>query len=193
MLLLFGEQTRPELLRAGLGLPVGPSYGELGVFVPYASTGCGRLCTFVRCMWSTYFPAVWEGNHRYFAKDLATMRASDDHFVVADGSARPLVHAVFAADGGWNRVEAGVPHGLDAMRDAFALPVVGRPASGRLAGCYFDWDFGVATARPVRASIWIAGALVGDPQPHDLHVAPGDAIAVRDMTWRLSWPGSWTP
>jgi hypothetical protein len=192
IVLVFGEQRDPAVLRGGLAVPIGPSYGELCMFVPYVrSLAHGELCTFAWRMWSTYFPAVWEGNHRYFAKDLATIRSTDDVFVAADHEVRPLVHAVVDGDGDWDAVRAGSPPGLDAIRDAFTLPVLGRPAGGRLASSYFDWDFSAASARPVRTSIWLDGALVGDAQPHELAVAPGDAVAIRDMTWRLSWPGSW--
>jgi hypothetical protein len=142
-------------------------------------------------MWSTYFPAVWEGNNRYFAKDLATVRSTGDVFVAADRTGRPLLHAVVAGVGAWDRVRRESPPALAAIRDAFALPVLGRPADRRLAACYFDWDFDAASVRPVRASIWIDGPLVGDARPHVLEPAADDAVEVRDMTWRLSWPGSW--
>jgi hypothetical protein len=193
VVLLFGEQREPALLRGGFALPMGPTYGELGIFVPYVRpVARSDLCTFASRMWSTYFPAVWEGNHRYFAKDSASMRITDDQFVAADVAARPLVHAVEHAAGGWERVRPGVPPGLDAIRDAFALPILGRPTGGRLARSYFDWDFAAASARPVQASVWLDGALVGEAERRELDVAPGDAVAVRDMTWRLGWPGAFT-
>lgn len=190
VLVLFGEQSRPALLRAGLALPMGPSYGELGVFVPYVrAVDCRTLCTLAWRMWSTYSPAVWEGNHRYFAKAMASMRSTDELVVAADGAGRPLLHAVVAAAGEWRRPDGLAT--LDAIRDAFALPVLGVPAHGRPAVSYFDWDFAAARVRPVQASIWIAAALAGDAAPCELQVTGGDAVAIRDMAWRLSWPGPW--
>lgn len=184
---VFGEQARPALLRGGLALPMGVAYGEFGIFVPYVQVADdGRLCTYVWRMCSTYFPAVWEGNHRYFAKAIANMRWRDGLFVMTNESDRPLFHAVLDGADDWTPGRDGGPGWLHPVRDAFALPLVGRPEGRPLAWSRFGWDFEAASVRPVRAAAWVDGGLIGDRVARDLDVAA--AVAVRDMAWRLSWP-----
>jgi hypothetical protein len=184
---VFGEQAGPAVLRAGLALPTGAPYGEFGIFVPYAQGGDGRLCTYVWRMCSTYFPAVWEGNRRYFAKAVAKMSwRTDGTFVLASEGDRPLFSALVEGPDEWTSGRGGGPSWLGPVRDAFALPMVGRPERSGLAWSRFGWDFEAASLGPARLAAWVDGTLVDDAAALEIDVV--GAVAVRDMAWRLSWP-----
>ena len=189
LLIVFGEQRDPAVLRAGFALPMGRAYGELGVFVPYARVaGADRLCTYVLSMHSTYFPAVWEGNTRYFSKALGNMRWHGTAFVATTDAGAPLVDALVAPAGEWRPAADGTRDDVRPILDAVTLPIVGRPANGPLATTCFGWEFETASVRPVALSLAIAGALVGAETTREIAVPAGDALAVRGMTWRLGWP-----
>lgn len=193
VVVVCGEQRRPAVLRVGLAIPVGRPYGELGVMVPYVQRpGDRRLYTYVWHMRSSYFPAVWEGNARYFAKALAAMRRFGDGCVVTDERGRPVLDACVRPAGDW-RPGTAADASLDAIRDAFALPALGRPATGRWTASRFAWDFAHARVAPATATLALRGDLVGGPDAERHVLAAEEALAVRGMTWRLGWPGDAGP
>ena len=192
VLVVFGEQREPAVLRGGFAFPMGRPYGELGVFVPYVrAPGGNRLYTYVWRMYSTYFPAVWEGNSRYLSKALGNMTWHGSAFVATTETGVPVLDALVAPRGDWRCAEPG-DDTLRHVLDAVTLPIVGRPASGRLASSCFGWDFDGARVRPVAASLQLAGALLDADGAREIAVGADDALAVRGMTWRLGWPAPWS-
>jgi hypothetical protein len=189
LLVVFGEQRDPAVLRGGFALPLGRPYGELGVFVPYVRAAGGRrLCTYVSTMYSTYFPAVWEGNTRYFSKAVGNMSWRGPAFIATTEAGVPVLDALVAPAGDWRSATGADGDGVRAILDAVGLPMVGRPASGRLATSRFGWEFDAATVRPVALSMVLAGALLGVDMPREVAVGSAGALEVRGMTWRLGWP-----
>jgi hypothetical protein len=194
VLFVFGEQRVPAVLRAGLAIPMGAPYGEFGVVVPYVRARGGTLLyTYVWHMHSTYFPAVWEGNTRYFSKATGNMRWHDGGFVMTSEERMPLFDALVAPCAEWRRTETDRNEHVELgpLRDAVELPIVGRPGATRLAVSRFGWDFDAAHVRPVRVVMTLTAALFGDGVSRELTAGPEDALAIRDMTWQLGWPMPW--
>ena len=190
VLFVFGEQREPALLRGGVALPFGRPFGELGVIVPYVrAVGGRRLLAYVWRMCSTYFPAVWEGNTRYFAKTIGVMAREPERFSMTSPDGRALLRAVVGDAGPWGATRDHAT-GVAAVRDALALPVVGRTAAGHLVAAPAAWDFGSARVRPVAVRLVVDGSFIDETVPRELDVPPAGALAVEGVTWRLGWPGS---
>ena len=184
----FGEQKRGAWIWGGLTLPVGLEYHELMIAIPFVVHRSGRfLHTYIPRMYASNSPAVWDGNARYgLAKELADLGWWNTTFVVTDARGRLVLHADVEADGAWRRA-ASAP-AARAAAEIFALPVLGRKASGQYVSSYFAWDFDAATARPAAAAISLDAPLVAGLEPRVIQAADGRAVSVQDLRWRLSWP-----
>lgn len=190
VLLILGEQTEGAWIVADRVLPLGLRYHEVAVAIPFVKHRRGRyLHTHVPRMYSSSPPANWNGNANYgLAKRMATMTARSAFRIVTDEEGRLLLHSLVEPRGPWRTIDdaPGVP--LRAMRDAVALPVVGRTAAGTYVTSYFQWDFDGAVARPVACDVSIDAELADGLGPRACRAEAEGAFEVRGMGWRLSWP-----
>ncbi len=188
LVVMFGEQIDCAMIVGGLLVPTRLRYWEWCLAIPYVVRRGGRyLHTFVPRMYSSWAPVVWDGNARFgYAKERADMGWDGDQFIATadDGSLR--WHAGLQPDGAWGRA---APPGLDALREAMALPIAGRRADGSWIESYFRLGFGDALLRPTRAVLWFDTALIPGLAPRICHAPAGAAFAVRGMTWRITHPG----
>jgi hypothetical protein len=192
LVFLFGEQTEGGTVFAGLTLPLGLRYHELALAVPFVKHSSGtRLHTWIARMYSSYFPATWNGNAYYgFAKEMAQMEQHGGLFVATGDDGKLLVHASVESTATWSNDPASeIPH-FDAMREVFALPIVGRKASGDLVCSYFGFDFDDARVRACDASVFVDRPIVGGLATGDYPDVASGSIEVSGMAWRLSWPTS---
>src|SRR5215468_7354552 len=100
---IFGEQTEGATIFAGLTFPMGISYHEFAVAIPFVKHRRGRnLHTFVPRMYSSFFPATWAGNAHYgLAKEMASMRQQGPLFDVTTPDGTQLLHASVEPAGEW--------------------------------------------------------------------------------------------
>jgi hypothetical protein len=186
---LFGEQREGTLLYAGVALPTGIGYGEFALAIPFVHHRDGRhLHTFVPRMYSAYPPAVWSGNLYYgFGKEQAQMWWQGPVFLLCSLTGPLLFHAA---------IEQGLPVArssqdssdpdLATLQAIFAMPVLGRRASGSYVCSYFDWDFQQALVHRAESVLSVDASFVHGLTPRTCH---GDAtFAVDGMLWKLSWP-----
>lgn len=187
---IFGEQTAGATIFAGVTFPMGVSYHEFAMAIPFVRHRRGRyLHTFVPRMYSSFPPATWAGNAHYgLAKEPASMRWHRPLFVIATPGGGLLFHASVEPAGDWAPGPRAELANFAAMRAVFSLPVVGRRHDGTYVASYFGWDFGAARVRPARAWLSIDAALVEGLAPRwCTALAPG-TFEVGRMTWKLSWP-----
>jgi hypothetical protein len=145
--------------------------------------------TYIARMYSSYFPAVWNGNVHYgFAKQLARMWQAGRDFVAVTEDGAPLLHAEVEAAADWLPGAGCALANFEAMRAVFALPVVGRRASGRSVCSRFDWGFEDALVRRTAVTVTIDAALGPGLTPRRCGVVPDGGFELRGMLWRLSWP-----
>jgi len=185
---VFGEQRDAAVLFAGFTIPSVGRYLELGILVPSVRPRAGgEERIYVRRMYASYFPAVWNGNvHFGFAKELARLAWDGRAFAVRRDDGDVLLDAVTHATGRWTAVRAGGPPGFEAMRAVFACPVVGRKGDGRYVRSAFGWDFADADVRPTEVNVALAPALGG----HRCTTAPPGGFEVRGMLWKVAWPSA---
>jgi hypothetical protein len=189
VLVVYGTQRAPALLRGGLSIPLGNAYDELGLFVPCVRhPAAPELVTFVARMYSSYFPAVWEGEHRYFSKALASMGWNGGLFTMSASDGTLLFHAAAEPRGAWTAGAACALPSFTALDDALAAPMVGRRDDGRLAWSAFGWRLREAAVRAVDAVLSFHAALTPGMRPRDDVAAAPATLEVRDVVWRLSWP-----
>ncbi len=186
---IVGEQTEGALIFGGFTIPTGIRYHEVAIAVPFVRHGRDPgLHIYIPRIYSSYFPAVWNGNVHYgFAKRLARIRREAASFVVA-GDGAPLLRAEFEPAGDWlPGAHCPLEH-FEAMRAVFALPVIGRRGDGRYVGSRFDWRFEDALVRRIGAQVWIEASLGQGLTPRRCPVEPESGFELRGMLWRLSWP-----
>ncbi len=195
MIFVFGEQTQGAVIFARLPVPAGPDYGEFALAIPFVRHRHGRhLHVHVPRMYSSYFPATWNGNAHYgFGKAMARMEWRGPVFLMTNETDDLLLHAAVEPAGDWvSGAAADLPH-LAALRAIFSLPVVGRKADGRLVCSWWGWEFGDALVRPADASVSIDAPLVEGLPVRTCADVPGGSFEVRGMAWKLTWPGLCRP
>jgi hypothetical protein len=186
-LLVFGEQGEGTTFFGGLSVPWGIRYHELMVAVPFVSwEGGGGEHLFVSGMTCDFQPAVWNGNFYYgFSKRFARMGWDGESFSVADESDCSGFRAALCTRG------PAYSDGLDWIRSAAALPVLGCRQGGVFVRSRFDWDLRRADVEGVTLRLAV------EPQfpelPLGAQAACHDAYRVRRMRWCLSWPSMATP
>jgi hypothetical protein len=143
---------------------------------------------FVAGMSCDFWPAVWNGNFYYgFHKQLAQMRWNGTSYSVTDGGSRSCFRAEVQRSGDPPRHEA-----FDWIRATAALPVLGRRADGSFVVSRFDWDFREAEVEAAAVRLKLGEAFQELP-PGDHLLRHDEAVWVRRMGWRLSWPVSAAP
>ncbi len=185
---VFGMQSNTALIVGRVTLPSGARFPELMIAVPFVRRRDDRnLYVFVPRMYSGDQLATWSGAANYgFGKQLADMRWLSRTFTVTARGGPLLLHATVESDGDWRPFDR-VP-ALGATTDVFRRPALGRRRDGTDVCSYFDWRADGATARPARAVVSIDAALGAGLVPRVCHGIEGEAFAVRDMRWRISWP-----
>lgn len=187
---LFGDQTQGATIFGGVTLPLGISYQELGIAIPFVRRRGGRrLHLYVPRMYSSYFPSTWNGRNFYgYGKRMGSMSWRGPVFLLTDEEGALLMHATLDARDDWSPAGgARLPH-FEAMRAVFALPVLGRKPDGGWVCSRFDWDFDEAELRPVDACVVVDGSVLEGLDPGPYPDVPSGSFEVRGMTWRLSWP-----
>jgi hypothetical protein len=188
---IVGEQTEGALIFGGFTIPTGIRYEEVAIAVPFVR--CGRdpaLHIYIPRIYSSYFPAVWNGNVHYgFAKRLARI-GSDGAAVVVTEDGAPLLRAELTPAGDWlSGAHCSLAH-FEAMCAVFALPVLGRRGDGRYVRSRFEWGFEDAAVRRIGGHVSIEASLGQGLTPRRCPVDPEGGFEVRGMLWRLTWPVS---
>jgi len=103
MIFVFGEQTQGAVIFARLPVPAGPDYGEFALAIPFVRHRDGRhLHVHVPRMYSSYFPATWNGNAHYgFGKAMARMEWRGPVFLMTSETGDLLLHAAVEPAGAW--------------------------------------------------------------------------------------------
>src|SRR5882724_2942985 len=186
---ILGEQTEGALIFFFFQAEDGIRYHEVGIAVPFVRHGPNReLHIYIPRIYSSYFPAVWNGNVHYgFAKKLARIWQEGAALVVGEDGA-PLLRADVEPAGDWWPGARCPLANFEAMRAVFALPVLGRRADGRYVCSRFDWAFGDALVRQAEARVCIEVPLGQGLTPRRCPIVREGAFELRGMLWRLSWP-----
>ena len=187
---VFGAHTRTSLVFARATVPIGAGYGEFALVVPFVThPPTLQLHCWIARMYSSYFPAVWDGNVRYgFSKALATMVWHGPMFVMTNEQGALLLHAAIETESEWSgRGHGDLPH-FAALQEMFSLPIVGRKADGGYVCSWFDWEFAHAAVRPIASWISVDAPLIPG-LAEQCHAAPV-GFDVRRMIWKLSWPSA---
>lgn len=190
VLFVFGSQNNGAIIRGRLSIPLGLSFQEFGLFVPFVRFRGGRhLHVLVAKMFSSHAPVVVVGNQDYgFAKDLAAMHWDPPLFTMRAPEGELLFHAHVATAGEWRRRGGATRPVVDFVHRIFALPVLGRKPEGHFAAAYFDWGFERAAMRAADVALSIDGGWAGADAPRTCYDVSGGSLEVREMMWRLSWP-----
>jgi hypothetical protein len=157
IVLLFGEQRQPELLRAGLALPMGASYGEFGVFVPCVGPSAAAISHLRLPHVVDLLPGRVGRQQPVLRQGLGDCALDRRRLRrAADRTGQPLLHAVVAGAGAWDQVRRESPR---ARRDPRRLRAPGARATGGspLGRVLLRLGLRRRERRPVRASIWIDG------------------------------------
>jgi hypothetical protein len=187
---IFGEHDRSKVFYASLALPTGVRFLEFLIAVPFvhAAPDTGPS-VFLPRVFSGEPVVTWSGNAHYgFAKRMVPMEWLGETFVVSDEQGSLLTHVSSEPRAPWRRV-TGAP--LQALANVVALghlPVFGHRADGSLVRSQFDWDFGDAWIRSVRAIVSVDASLGRGLAPRQSHGSPAACLEVSGMRWRLSWP-----
>jgi hypothetical protein len=186
----FGTHSGSATRFAGFDLRLGIVYHELGVFVPgVIREGGSEPELYVARMYSSYYPAVWNGNTHYgFAKEHVEIHRLGALYCVLGPDRRTLLEARSEPTASWRLPARGAIASLDEVREIFALPVVGRLADGRLVRSHFHFEFGAARVRPADVAVEIAAILAPGVRPGTYADGASGSIEVQNMIWRLSWP-----
>jgi hypothetical protein len=189
---VFGEQTAGATIFGGITFPLGVSYHEFALAIPFVRHRRGRnLHTFMARMYSSYFPATWAGNAHYgLAKEMASMWWEGAVFVVGAAHGATRFRGCVEPAGEWGAGPRCQLPNFAAVRDVFALPVVGRRSDGTFVTSYFGWDFAPARVRAARATLAIDTALADGVTPRSCRSLADGTFEVRRMIWRLSWPAA---
>ena len=184
-LIAFGEHSEGVTFFGGMTVPWNLRYRELMIGIPFVHRAGSRgPHLFVRRMACDFRPAVWNGNVYYgFMKDFVRVAWDGEHFLAHDESHRPYFHAaVTPRSPGENEQQ------LVEIRAASALPVLGQRADGTLVHSRFEWDFSTASVEPATVRV-LPGTQLARLLASQEVVATGHSCYVRQMPWRLSWPG----
>jgi hypothetical protein len=190
LVFIFGDLTQGATIFGGITWPLGVSYREFALAVPLVRRrGDPHLHTFVPRMYSSYFPATWNGNVFYgLGKEMAEMGWRERTFAIRSERGEALLHADLGAEGPWIRASDGGPDGFEATCALFRLPILGLKAGGRYVRSYFDWDLSQARARAVAPRVHVDAPIAEGVAPGRYPGAPGGSFEVQRMDWRLSYP-----
>ncbi len=186
----FGTHGGSATRFAGFDLRLGIVYDELGIFVPnVVRDGSTERELYVARMYSSYYPAVWNGNAHYgFAKELVEIHRLGPIYCVLGADRRTLLHARSEPRGEWRLPAPGPIPALEQVREIFALPVLGRLADGRRLRSRFRFEFGGARVRPVDVCVDVEAILAPGVRPGEYADGASGSVEVSGMIWRLTWP-----
>lgn len=191
VLFVHGAQTRGANFFAGLALRSGLAYHEAGILVPFVRRrDRPELLTAVPRMYADFFPPVWHDEAYYgLGKKLVHFRDEGPIRLWTSSDGRPLVEIAFDARGAWHPADRTDSPALAIIERAASLPIVGCLRDGSLIGSHFSWDFRPASVREADSLVDLhAGVFDALPGRSCADVGRG-TIEVRDMRWRLGWPG----
>jgi len=189
VLFLFGEHDRSAVVFALLELGTGGTFREFLIAVPFVSWDDAVPRMFVCRVFSGERIVTWSGNIHYgFPKSMVPMERLGNSFVVSDDRGALLVHASAEPAGPWEPAGSSRLPGLLMTLAVARLPVVGCRPDGTSVASRFEWALGDAEIRPVRAVVSIDAPLGPGLEPRVCHASARDALEVRAMRWRLSWP-----
>jgi hypothetical protein len=189
VVVVYGAYLAGATRLAGVRVPLGRCYQELGILVPGVvepgvPTG---TATAVVAMWADYFPAVWNGRNRYgFAKEEAMLRWCDASYVVVDGDGTLVCDARAEPCGEWRR--GSPPPGLATIAAVFDAPLLGWSPAGRRVCTPSRWRLDEGAFRAVQASVTWHRPAVGGRTPTELVRRQVAAFEVRGVAWDLGWP-----
>ncbi len=164
------------------------------IAVPFVCQEGGKARVFLPRVFSGEPVVTWSGNVHYgFPKSMVPMERLGNSFVVTDDRGALLLHAMTEPAGPWERAAGSTLPRLALVVDIGRLPVLGCRPEGTWVTSRFDWRFGDALVRPVRAAVSIDSSVGPGLEPRVCHSGPDDAVEVRQMRWRLSWPETRAP
>jgi hypothetical protein len=186
LLVTFGDLDDGSFVFGGLPFEALPPYGELCVAIPFVRRRGGRsLHLWSARLFTTSWPSCWHGNATYgLRKAMATMRRDAPTLVVTAAEGAEVARAELRPGGEWHRTAPA----FDAIRRAFALPVVGRRDDGTLVSSYFRWETDDVLVRPAEATVSLAAGAVDGLAAGPRRGARDATFAVRRMLWRVTWP-----
>jgi len=187
---VFGEQSDGAIRFAGLTVPTGATYHELGIAIPFVHHRHGRhLHSYVPRMYASYFPSIWHGNVTYgFGKEMGHMAWQGEIFLLTAEDGSLLLHGASEPAGSWSSGSSCTLPNFDSMRAVFAMPVIGRRADGSFVCSYFGWDFQDAQVRASDCCVSIDASLAVGLGPRRCPDVAAGSFDVRGMMWRLTWP-----
>ena len=191
VLFSFGDQLQGSFLLGGLPIEAGPTYHEFCLVVPFVRRRGGRnLHLYCPRICSTSYPAYWHGNMSYGLRKAMTRMGweGDSTFVVTTPEGGRLARAEVERRAEWRSPADGDLAGFTRLREAFALPIVGRRDDGALVSSYFRWEIDEMSVRPVRATVAIEGPLSEGCPGGRWEGLPETSFEVRGMLWRITWP-----
>ena len=193
---VHGEQTRGANFFAGIPLRSGLAYHEAGILVPFVRRRgrAASLTTAVPAMYADFFPPVWHDEAYYgLGKRLVAFRREGLHRLCVSREGRVLLDLVAEPRGEWRPAASCAEAVLEFIRTVAALPIVGRMSDGSFVGSHFLWDFRPAFVRAADSLVELhAGAVDGVP-PRSCPDVRAGTLEVRDLVWRLGWPGRYEP
>ena len=189
---ICGTLTDTTILFGGLTIPTGVDYREFAVLIPFVHRSDEPdAYAFVLQMCSSAPTAVDVGNAYYgFAKRLASIERWDSMWLVTAPDGTLLAHALVETSDGPVTTRGSGGAGLDALRSALSLPLLGRKPGGTLVGSRFDWRLDEASVRRAGGWVSLAAPLVPGWQGLECGDVAGGMFLVRDLGWRLSWPSA---
>ena len=187
---ILGAQTAGATIVGGRSVPLGIRYGEFALAVPFVRHAGGtHLHAWIPAMVSGYAPATWSGNRLYgFSKRMGDVRRDGSFLLVTAEEQALLLYATLEPRGAWSAGGDAELPALGFVREAFALPVVGRRADGAWACSYFGWDFRAARVRAADACVSVERPIVAGLPLGDYHDSTAGTFEVEGMLWRLTWP-----
>jgi hypothetical protein len=187
---IFGEVAEGATILAGFAVPLGVRYAEFALAIPFVTHKDGRsLHTYIPRMYSSHFPATWTGNALYgFAKEMAKMWWQGPVFMLTREDDTLLLHAAIESQCDWSSGPRCTLPNFEAMRSAFALPIVGRKVDGAYVCSYFDWSFSEARVRAADSCVAIDAPIIDGLTPRRCYGVRAGTFQVERMLWRLSWP-----
>ena len=187
LVFVFGDLSDGATLFGGLTFPLGIGYREFALLVPFVRVrGDSRLCSFVPRMYSSYFPATWNGNAFYgLAKETAAMQWHGRDFAIRPRPGEPVFRGALRGEAPWadGRLEALAP-----LRAMLRMPVLGRRGVA-LVRSWFDWDFAGARSRATEATLQVGPGLAEGLRPGAYTAVDRSSFELAGVLWRLSFPG----
>lgn len=191
VLFAYGEQTRGANFFAGIPLRSGLAYREAGILVPFVQrTGRSALLTAVPRMYASFFPPVWHDEAYYgLGKQLVAFAVEGPVRLCASNEGRLLLELRTEPRGPWLPAPSCDLPSLALIQTAARLPIVGRMLDGSFVGSHFLWDFRPATVREADSLVELHGGVLDGLARRTCPDVSRGTVEVREMVWRLGWPG----